>query len=167
MPWFSSDVLSATKRAESTEAKGQPDGPSSPARADHHESGNALIEFIVLGTMLMLPTMYFLISVFALQSGAFAASNASQQSLQYLQQVEPGLRGQGAAQSIAERAASDYGVDASKVSTQLGCEDTCANGERLTVSVSIEVQLPLIPWPGAPTIATMTSQAISWGGLYS
>lgn len=166
MPWFSSDVLRATKRVESTEAKGQPDGPS-PAGADHHESGNALIEFIVLGTMLMLPTMYFLISVFALQSGAFAASNASQQSLQYMQHVEPSLRGQGAAQSVAERAASDYGVDASKVSTQLGCEDSCANGERLTVSVSIEVQLPLIPWPGAPTIATMTSQAISWGGLYS
>lgn len=166
MPWFSSDVSRLIKRAESTGAKGQPyELPS--AAADHHESGNALIEFIVLGTMLMLPTMYFLISVFALQSGAFAASNASQQSLQYLQQVEPGLRGQGAAQSIAERAASDYGVDASKVSTQLGCEDTCANGERLTVSVSIEVQLPLIPWPGAPTIATMTSQAISWGGLYS
>ena len=64
MPWFSSDVARLIKRAESTGAKGQPyELPS--AAADHHESGNALIEFIVLGTMLMLPTMYFLISVFA------------------------------------------------------------------------------------------------------
>lgn len=134
---------------------------------DHPENGNALIEFIVLGTMLMLPTMYFLVTVFTLQAGAFAASNASQQSLQYLQQTSAENRSQGTAQTVAERAASDFGIDPGKVSTQLGCENTCGRGERLTVSVSIEVPLPLVPWPGAPSIATMTSQAISWGGIYS
>lgn len=131
------------------------------------EQGNALIEFIVLGTTLMIPTMYFLITVFTLQSAAFAASNAGQQSLQYLQQSRQEHLGQGSAQAIAELAASDYGIAAEHVKTQVSCAASCAQGEQMTVSVLVEVPLPLVPWPGAPSIATMTSEATSWGGNYS
>lgn len=131
------------------------------------EEGSALIEFIGLGALLMIPTVYFLLSVFTLQSGAFAASSASQQALQFVQQLPAEQRSQAVAQNIAQLAASDYGVDASQVSATLGCEATCSNGERMTVDVTVNVDMPLLPWAGAPTLGTMTSQAVSWGSKYS
>ncbi|MFW0180179.1 hypothetical protein ACN082_08995 [Rothia sp. CCM 9417] len=132
-----------------------------------HEAGNALIEFIMLGALLMVPTVYFLLSVFAMQSAAFAASNASAQALQVIQQLPPDQRSQGTASSVAVMAASDFGLDGNHITTRLGCENTCAQGERVTVDVTVQVDLPLIPWAGAPTMANMTSRAISWGGNYS
>lgn len=131
------------------------------------ERGNALVEFIGLGALLMIPTVYFLLSVFALQSGAFAAASASQQALQFVQQLPAEQRSQGAAQNIAQLAASDYGIDPGQVTAVLGCERSCGQGERLTVDVTVQVELPLVPWPGAPSMGTMTSQAVSWGSKYS
>lgn len=131
------------------------------------EAGNALIEFIMLGALLMIPTVYFLLSVFAMQSAAFAASNASAQALQVIQQLPPDQRSQSTASSVAVMAASDFGLDGNHITTTLGCENTCAQGERITVDVTVQVDLPLVPWAGAPTMANMTSRAISWGGNYS
>lgn len=131
------------------------------------ETGNALIEFIMLGSLLMIPTVYFLLSIFAMQSAAFAASNASAQALQVIQQLPPEQRSQATASSVAVMAASDFGLENRHITTALGCESTCAQGERMTVEVTVQVDLPLVPWAGAPTMASMTSRAISWGGVYS
>lgn len=134
---------------------------------DNSEQGSALVEFIGLGALLMVPTVYFLLSVFAMQSAAFAASNASAHALQTIQVLPPEQRNQSAVQAVAALTASDFGFEADTVTARLGCEDVCAPGERITVDVTVEVGLPLLPWPGAPTLATMTSQAVSWGGNYS
>ncbi|MDY6051539.1 MAG: hypothetical protein SPI83_03900 [Rothia sp. (in: high G+C Gram-positive bacteria)] len=141
--------------------------PKVAERSDHSDRGSALVEFIGLGALLMVPTVYFLLSVFAMQSAAFAASNASAHALQVIQFLPPEQRSQSAVQAVAVLTASDFGIDAGAVTATLGCEDTCAPGERVTVEVRVEVELPLVPWPGAPTLATMTSQAVSWGGDYS
>ena len=136
-------------------------------RTDHPEQGSALVEFIGLGALLMVPTVYFLLSVFSMQSAAFAASNASAHALQVIQFLPPEQRNQSAVQAIAALTASDFGLGAETITATLSCEDVCAASERMTVNVTVEVGLPLVPWPGAPTLATMTSQAVSWGGDYS
>lgn len=136
-------------------------------RTDHTEQGSALVEFIGLGALLMVPIVYFLLSVFSMQSAAFAASNASAHALQVIQFLPSEQRNQSAVQAVADLTASDFGLEADAVTATLGCEDVCAPGERITVDVTVEVGLPLVPWPGAPTLATMTSQAVSWGGNYS
>ena len=131
------------------------------------EQGSALVEFIGLGALLMVPTVYFLLSVFSMQSDAFAASNASAHALQVIQFLPPEQRTQSAVQAVAALTASDFGLGAETITATLSCEDVCAQGERMSVDVTVEVGLPLVPWPGAPTLATMTSQAVSWGGDYS
>lgn len=136
-------------------------------RTDHPEQGSALVEFIGLGALLMVPIVYFLLSVFSMQSAAFAASNASAHALQVIQFLPSEQRNQTAVQAIAALTASDFGLGAETITATLSCEDVCAPGERITVDVTVEVGLPLVPWPGAPTLATMTSQAVSWGGNYS
>lgn len=136
-------------------------------RTDHTEQGSALVEFIGLGALLMVPIVYFLLSVFSIQSAAFAASNASAHALQVVQFLPSEQRNQTAVQAIAALTASDFGLGAETITATLSCEDVCAPGERIIVDVTVEVGLPLVPWPGAPTLATMTSQAVSWGGNYS
>ncbi|WP_421084619.1 hypothetical protein [Rothia nasimurium] len=142
-------------------------GRGSPGQSNGPETGSALIEFIGLGAMLMIPTVYFLLSIFAMQSRAFAASHASAHALQVIQQLPESHRTQAVAQNIAELAAGDYGLDGHRVTATLLCETTCGPADRISVQVSVEVPLPLIPWSKAPSMATMTSEAIRWGSDYS
>lgn len=131
------------------------------------EEGNALVEFIMLGTLLMIPTLYFLLSVFSLQSAAFAASNASSQALQYLQQVPEGQASSQVAAQVAQLAGQDFGIPAEDISTRLICAASCARGERMEVQVTVTAHLPLIPWVVSPSLATLESRAVAWGGNYS
>lgn len=140
---------------------------SSPSPEGGKEEGNALVEFIMLGTLLMIPTLYFLLSVFSLQSAAFAASNASSQALQYLQQAPEGQASSQLAAQVAQLAGQDFGVPAEDISTQLICAASCARGERMEVRVTVTAHLPLIPWVVSPSLATLESRAIAWGGNYS
>lgn len=140
---------------------------SQVARGDDREAGSALVEFIALSAMLMVPTVYFLLSIFAMQSAAFAASNSSAQAVQVLTLLPAEQRSSSAAQNIATLAASDFGIRPDQVSTSLACEATCAPGEKIVVEVSVTTDLPLVPWTNAPSMATMTSSATSWGGNYS
>lgn len=138
-----------------------------PGEADSSEQGSALIEFIGLSALLMVPTVYFLLAVFSIQLAAFAASNASAQALQVVQQLPADQAATSHVQGAAELAASDFGFAHDQVQATIVCENTCARNERMTITVTVDVQLPLMPWPGAPTMATMTSSATSWGGAYS
>lgn len=131
------------------------------------QAGNALVEFVALAGLLMVPTIYFLLSVFALQNAAFAASSAGAQTLQVLAQLPEEQRSQELASSLAILAASDYGIEDQQVQTQLICPTSCAQGENLVLLVTVSVELPLVPWPGAPTFAQMTSRSVSWAGAYS
>lgn len=142
-------------------------GSTDSTQESHREAGNAIVEFIGLGAMLMIPTVYFLLSIFAMQAGAFAASHASTHALQVIQQVPEGQRSQAVAQKVAELAAGDYGLEGHRVTATLLCETTCGPADRIRVQVAVEVPLPLVPWSHAPTMATMTSEAISWGSDYS
>ncbi len=45
------------------------------------EEGSALIEFVGLGVLLLLPLLYLLLSVFAVQRAAFAVTQAARDAL--------------------------------------------------------------------------------------
>ena len=147
--------------------RGQKEGLGSEQETEQGQAGNALVEFVALAGLLMVPTIYFLLSVFALQNAAFAASSAGAQTLQVLAQLPEEQRSQELASSLAVLAASDYGIEGQQVQTQLICPTSCAQGENLVLLVTVSVELPLVPWPGAPTFAQMTSRSVSWAGAYS
>ena len=68
-------------------AAGPPDVLGRTAGGDE---GSAVVEFVALGTLLLVPVVYFVLAVAQVQAGAFGVVAAAQQASQVLARAEPG-----------------------------------------------------------------------------
>ncbi|MBM7051035.1 MULTISPECIES: hypothetical protein [unclassified Rothia (in: high G+C Gram-positive bacteria)] len=130
------------------------------------ESGNAMIEFIVLGLMLLLPTVYFLLAVFSVQSAALAANAASSAAVQYAQSTPREQLSATNVSQVAQMAASDYKIPPDSTSIVFNCVADCSASSAVQVTVTVEAQVPLIPWIAPGGFAELSSTAVGWGGKY-
>jgi hypothetical protein len=113
------------------------------------DAGSASLEFITIGMILLVPLVYLVIALSALQSGALAAEGAARQAARVFVLAPD----EAAARARAERAVTvgldDYGVDTDTVQMGIQCSaapQTClTRRESVTVTVRIRVALPLVP----------------------
>lgn len=115
---------------------------------DHaHERGSASLEFLTVGMLLLVPLVYLVLALAAIQGGALAIEGAARQAARVA--VQAGDRA--SAESAVERAVlvalADYGVDADEASVSVDCQATDCDvpGSRIRVSVRASVGLPLVP----------------------
>ncbi|KQM83134.1 hypothetical protein [Agromyces sp. Leaf222] len=117
------------------------------ARLVGDERGSASLEFLTVGLLLLVPIVYLVLSVSAIQAGAFAVEGAARHAARL---AADGAGSPGAAADV-ERAVritlEDFGIDPGSASVSLSCEtaDCNAPGERIDVVVSARVGLPLVP----------------------
>lgn len=105
-------------------------------RAARGEEGSALVEFVVLGVLLMVPLVYVMLGVFDVQRAAFGVTEAARQAGRTY--VTSGCD-TGRAEQAADLAMRDQGVTEG-VSLDVG---TCPEaGGRTRVTVACTVQLP-------------------------
>lgn len=136
-----------------------------PAEPSSAEFGGAIIEFLALAFMLFIPTVYFLLTVFSIQSAGLAASAASQQAIMVVKAMgDERQMNLAQAHAAAALAVADYGVSPSQLSLDATCLD--AQCDRVQVAASVAVSLPLVPWLAPSGIGTMHSSATWWGGKY-
>lgn len=131
--------------------------------AEGNEDGSAVVEFVFLGMLLLLPVIYLIVTVAQLQSAAYAVTGAADQASKvYVTSADPQHAAQQAEVSVL-LALADFGFVAEQAQVAISCEPTdCqAAGSTVTVAVSLKVPLPLIPdLPGASLdAATMESSA--------
>lgn len=122
--------------------------PPSPNRCD----GSALIEFVGVSVILLVPIVYLLLSVFQVQRGAFAASQAAREAGRAFATAPTTAEGMRRAQRAAELAFQDQGIHAPPTVRFLAAGAQCSAGgvvaprlepgARFTVCVSDEVFLP-------------------------
>lgn len=148
--------------SSATEAPG-----AAGARADRDE-GSAVVEFVALGTVLLVPVVYFVLAVAQVQSGAFAVVAAAQQAAQLLARAEPGELSEAGLDAAAQLAAADQGFAPDRLSIRLECsEGACAApGAVATVHASLDVPLPLVPGSTGLDVAVLTSSATVVIGRY-
>lgn len=110
------------------------------------ERGSAALEFVTLGVVLVVPLVYLVLAVAALQAGALAAEGAARQAARvWVRAGSETEADQLGAASIAV-AASDFGFGGTQVSWQRACQGACwSAGSRVTISVQIQVPMPLVP----------------------
>ena len=133
------------------------------------EDGSASLEFVTTGLILLLPLVYLVLSVAAIQGGALAVEGAARQAVRVY--VQSGTEAEAAAR--AERAIrfalADAGLEALEPAVSVHCSPhpaTCLTRRGLvTVSVAVTVPLPLVPQVltiaaplGVPLQATATEQ---------
>ncbi|MDR5699030.1 TadE family protein [Agromyces aerolatus] len=112
------------------------------------ERGAAALEFLTAGIVLLVPLVYVVLALAAVQAGTFAIEGAARHAAR----VAVLAADDGAARAAVERTArtvlEDAGLDAGAASVELSCEpeDACASaGARIRVQVAALVTLPLVP----------------------
>jgi hypothetical protein len=128
-----------------------PGGPAGSGAADGAERGSAVVEFTFLSLLLMVPLVYFIITVGQLQGGSFAVVGAADQAAKIYVAQSDAASGRAAAEQAVLLALADYGHPAEHASIDTSCEpsDCLAAGSAVTVTVRLTVPLPFVPFSDA------------------
>lgn len=122
--------------------------PPRPRLAD--EAGTAALEFVTAGLILLVPLVYLILTLAAVQAGALATEGAARQAARvFVQADSPEDAAQRAARAI-EFGLADYGIDAETASVSVSCSGSPGNAcparnAVVTVTVRVAVPLPLVP----------------------
>ncbi|PRY69499.1 hypothetical protein B0I08_102174 [Glaciihabitans tibetensis] len=113
------------------------------------ERGSASLEFITAGLILLLPLVYLILSVSAMQAGAFAAEGAARQAARVYVRAESEAEAERLAERAVDFALADFGVDRATATVSVSCAPTpsaCLTRRGfVTVVVDVAVPLPLAP----------------------
>ena len=107
------------------------------------DRGGAIVEFHLLGVLLLVPLVYVLLAVLQVQAAAFGVTQAAREAGRLF--VATGDAGP--ARAAARVALDDQGVEAGTASISFRCsgEPCYSPGSEVTVTVSTVVRLPLLP----------------------
>ncbi|WP_074466392.1 hypothetical protein [Arthrobacter sp. SW1] len=115
------------------------------------EQGSAVVEFTFLALLLMVPLVYFIVTVGQLQGGAFAVVGAADQAAKVFVAQEDAGRARLAAERAASLTLADYGHPAERATVRISCDraDCMSAGATVTVAVDLTVPLPMVPFGDA------------------
>jgi predicted dinucleotide-binding enzyme len=133
-------------------------------RAACDDRGSAALEFLTAGVLLLVPLVYLVLALSAVQAGAFAVEGAARHAAR----VAALATDDGAARAAVERTArtvlEDAAIDSGAVSIGLSCEPTgaCASaGARVRVEVTAAISLPLVPDIFGVNVGTVTVEGVA------
>jgi Flp pilus assembly protein TadG len=156
---LTSSVAGRLREALCLDGRGRP-GALGAHRARDPESagcyggqrGSAVVEFTFLGLLLMVPVVYFIITVGQIQGGSFAVVGAADQAAKVFVTQPDASSGRAAAEQATMVALADYGHPAGNASVEIRCDsggDCMAAGSAVTVTVRLTVPLPFVPFGDA------------------
>jgi hypothetical protein len=139
-------------------------------RRRRDEQGSALVELSWLGILLILPMLWIVMSVFAVQRGAFGISAAARAAARAYALAPDDPTGLVRAREAAKIALDDQGLHDVRPVVGVACTPypgDCHQGTSvITVSVHSRVVLPLMPTAlggGRPSFALDASQTVPIG----
>mgnify|MGYP001197132632 CR=1 FL=1 len=119
------------------------------ARLSTDDAGSASIEFLTVGMLLLVPTVYLVLALSAIQSAAFAVEGAARQASRVFVQAPTVAAGEAAAARAIAVTLADYGLEAAEASVSISCRpnpaDCLARRGFVTVTISTVAPLPLFP----------------------
>ncbi|HWH25292.1 MAG TPA: hypothetical protein VNT53_01430 [Pseudolysinimonas sp.] len=129
-----------------------------------HDRGSASLEFLTVGLLLLLPTVYLVLALSAAQGAFLAADGAARQAARVYVQSESAASADEAVADAVEVALADYGIDPGSADIRIDCAPNPAvcltRRATVTVTVGVTVALPLIPPAvGADVPASIPVQA--------
>ncbi len=141
-----------------------------PIRRRRDERGTALIEFIWLGILLLVPLVYILLSVFEVQRGAFGVTAAARAAGRAYVLADDDARGKADALAVARVALEDQGLGDTPFDLGVSCTPQPRNchtaGSTITVTINSKVQLPLLPsvlGGGTPSFRLDAAHSVPYG----
>lgn len=169
------EALCLRRRPVPTEVAGRPRCAGTPQQrrlgpltAQTHEQGSAVVEFTFLALLLMVPVVYFIITVGQIQGASFAVVGAADQAAKVYVAQPDASAAQAAAEQAVALALADFGHPAEQASMALTCSKTdCqAAGAAVTVTVRLGVALPFVPFADGLTATQVEAASTQLVGRY-
>lgn len=143
---------------------------SSPSR----ERGSAAVEVLVLGVLLLVPLVYLVLTVGALQGAAFAAEGAARQAARSLALASSDEEGRRSAGNAVAVALADWRIDPAAVQLTVRCapdpQHCTAPRGSVEVRVRVAAALPLLPpalVPDAPGTVPVEARAVQRVSMFA
>lgn len=122
-------------------------------------AGSASLELITVGMILLVPLVYLVLALSALQNGALAVEGAARQAARVYVQAPDEVAAQTRALRAIEFGLADYGLDAADAQIRIDCAEPASGCLKragiVQVTVSIRIALPLVP--DVPALADTAS----------
>jgi Flp pilus assembly protein TadG len=118
------------------------------ARLARGDDGNAIVEFVYLAVLLMLPLVYVLLTVFRVQAGAYAVSSAAREAGRVYATSDSVADAPGRAYSAARIVMADSNLEFTPDQLDISCSPspcTLQPGSQVNVVMTYRVGLPLVP----------------------
>jgi hypothetical protein len=113
------------------------------------DDGSAPLEFITAGLILLVPLVYLIVAMSALQGAAFAAEGAARQAARVFVQAPSIAEAEEASARAALFALADFGIPEGDADLGFDCRPDPGNcltrSGTVTVTVRVLVALPLLP----------------------
>ncbi|WP_344204188.1 hypothetical protein [Kocuria salsicia] len=146
-----------------------PEARQEPLVDDDPDRGSAIVEFIGLGLLLLIPVIYLVATVARVQAASFAVVAAAEQAGQAISVLEAKDVDRTGIHDVAAVAAQDHGFAPQDLTVTVDCSDgTCASpGAVARVHASIRVGLPGMPGFATATVANLSADVSVIAGRYS
>jgi Flp pilus assembly protein TadG len=109
------------------------------------DEGNAIIEFVYLAILLMVPLVYILLTVFRVQGAAYAVSSAAREAGRVYATSESADDAYERAFAAASIVMADSGLELARSQLRIDCADCLQPGSTVPVVIEYDVALPLLP----------------------
>ncbi len=112
------------------------------------DRGSAVVEFITVGVLMLVPVVYLVVAVAAVQAAAFATESAAREAARIVVTADDEEQAGERVVSAVGWALRDQGVDADPgeaVSIACAAAPCLTPGADVTVTVAVEVPLPGLP----------------------
>ena len=139
------------------------------------DGGSASLEFITAGLLLLVPLVFLVLAMSALQAASLGVEGAARQASRVYVQSESVGEARAAAARAVEVTLADYGLDAGDATVTISCRphpSACLTRRGfVTVTVRTTVALPVAPPglelevpSGIPVTASSTEQVSRFAG---
>lgn len=113
------------------------------------DDGSAALEFIAVGVILLVPLVYLVITLGAIQEQTLGAESAARHMARVIAQAGDTAAASAASDRVLAGIIDEYGLDPDAVEASLSCTPAgveCPSaGATVTVTVATRVRLPLVP----------------------
>lgn len=129
-----------------------------------NDEGSAALEFITVGVILLIPLVYLVIALGAIQEQTLGAEAAARHTARAIAMAPDAAAAAANGEAVLAGIIEEYGLDPEAVDVSLSCSPAgvgCPSaGATLIVTVAARVRLPLVP-PifGLDRAASVTVQA--------
>lgn len=122
---------------------------SNPGPDGAADRGSAAVEFLTVGVLLLVPIVYLVLTLAALQGAAFAAEGAARQAARLIATADSDAAGRAAASDAVRAGLADWHVPGGAAAVAVACtprpDDCLTPRGTVLVTVRVATPLPLMP----------------------